>query len=118
MDEQYPQRLVEKALMMAATILLDNQDQRGEPLIFHAIRVGLAGATDAERIVGFLHPTVEKGRMRGHDWSTELPPELVAALEAYTCETGEGVFVRLARISENDLAKRVWVHNIADELRR
>lgn len=50
---------VDRAIETAITYHEGQRDKAGMPYILHPLRVGAAGLTEAEQIVGFLHDTLE-----------------------------------------------------------
>lgn len=93
-------------------------DKAGMPYILHPLQVGLAGKSDAEKIVGFLHDVVEDSDTTlGHLWSLGVPAEVVRAVDALTKREGETYASYIVRVSENDLARAVKLNDLADNLR-
>jgi len=54
-----PEASVDDAIRQVSYALYDKKDEQGQPLIFHALKVGLAGANDEEKICGFLYHILE-----------------------------------------------------------
>lgn len=50
------------AIGMATLAFLPDFDKQGKPAVLHAYRVGMAGKTMSEQIVGYLHDVVEDNK--------------------------------------------------------
>lgn len=58
---------VELAIRMATEAHHGQFDRSKQPYILHPLRVGAAGQTEDEQIVGFLHDTIEDTTLQGAD---------------------------------------------------
>ena len=55
---------IEVTVLITAFIMNGHKDKSGEPLLFHCLRVGMAGANEKERVLGFLHDCWEDNQER------------------------------------------------------
>ena len=106
------------AVAIAADAHGDQVDKAGWPYILHPLRVGLAGRTDPERVVGFLHDVFEDS---GYDARRVLllgmPDDVVRTVEVLTKRQGECYEDYLARVKADPLARAVKLNDLADNLR-
>lgn len=114
-----PSNLYAGAIHLANEVHRCQEDKAGFPYILHVLRVGLAGANDRERIVGWLHDVVEDG---GPDYlkylqSRHFPSDVIDAVEALTCRKGENYEDYLVRVKANPLARAVKLNDLSDNLR-
>lgn len=119
------------AVIMAAGSMFNVFDKQGVPTLYHAMRVGLSGKTDDERTLGFLHDLVEDnmeefrkaGEQIGRDWDIafdaleqDFSIEIIRALRAITRKPDESYKDYILRLAENDLATRVKLHDLDDNM--
>lgn len=95
-------------------------EKSGAPYIEHCHRVAQAVETRDEKIVAYLHDTLEKG----HGWSPERLLEagfsrsVVSAVEALTRRAGETERAFVQRAVSNRLARPVKVADLRDNLQQ
>lgn len=98
----------------------DQKDKGGQPYILHVLRVGLAGQTDEERIVGFLHDVLEDGNDLYPEESLRkyypFPEHVMDAVVALTRQKGESYGAYLARVKANPLARKVKLNDLLDNM--
>ena len=76
---------IDDAVALAAKAHEGQKDYDGNPVILHPLTVGLAGETENEQIVGFLHDVVEDTSYTFDDLLHEgFSPEVVDALRLLT----------------------------------
>lgn len=107
---------VERAIAIAAEAHTGQVDKAGQPYILHPLRVMLAQASDAARIVGVLHDVVEDTGYSLEDLRQEgFGNEVLEALEAVTHrgeETYEEFIQRSA--SAGSIARSVKYADLLD----
>lgn len=110
------------AVDLARMTHADQVDKQGEPYIWHVLRVGLAGRTNDEKIVGLLHDTIED-----HPEIITLAlieakfgPVIATAVEAITRLPGEEYHNSYIakRVAGNALATPVKLRDSRDHLGR
>lgn len=99
------------------------RDKGGDEYMWHVCRVGMAGTTPEEQVVGLLHDTLE-----------DVPPTLTRlrvdgaihlaygeavqdAVWALTRQDDEPYLEYLKRLSANPLAVQVKLHDLMDNMR-
>lgn len=81
--------LIDTALRIATAAHAGQTDRDGNPVILHALTVGLMGHTDEEKVAGFLHDVVEDSDLSFNDLLREgIPTGIVNALRLLTHEAG------------------------------
>lgn len=93
-------------------------DKAGEPYILHPLRVMIAMETEVERIVGVLHDVIEDTEwmlveLGEHEGFSET---VLEALDAVTRCEGEPYFCFINRVSRNDVARRVKMADLRDNM--
>jgi hypothetical protein len=107
-----------KAVALANEAHLGQVDKGGFPYILHVLRVGLAGRTDVETVVGFLHDAIEDGEVTDQTLrARRFPDEVVAAVVALTHRTGDTYEEYLEQVKANPIARSVKLNDLADNLR-
>lgn len=104
---------VEEAVRIAAIALVGKPDT-----LLHALRVGLAGSTDDERVLGFLHDVIEDTTFSADILRFKFGVNMMLALAAITREPGEGYSAYITRVERNQLAKAVKINDLKDNLAR
>ncbi|WP_047099187.1 HD domain-containing protein [Chryseobacterium lactis] len=109
--------LLEKAISIATQAHAGQTDKSGKPYILHVLRVMMKGKTEDEMICGILHDLVEDT-----DWSFEklkeegFPETVINALELVTRKNNERYSDFIERIAGNDLAIRVKLNDLEDNM--
>lgn len=92
-------------------------DKSGEPYILHPLRVMLAMANETDRVVAVLHDVVEDSDAVGHgDILAFFGEGVHTAVFALTRQEGEAYTAFIERCKGNDIARRVKLADIADNL--
>lgn len=100
-----------------ATLFHSGQKRRGgEPYIIHPIRVSQGVSGETEKVVALLHDVVEDTSCSFKDVYDYFGPEVVRAVHALTRRPHESYKSFMYRIKDNDIATRVKVADIADNL--
>lgn len=107
------------AIAWTAEAFAEKVDRQGQPAIFHALRVMMAGQTENERIVGVLHDVVEDSLITLDDIAFDFDSEIVNAIDALTRrEAYETYREYIQRLAPNDLARAVKLADLADNIER
>lgn len=112
---------LESALQIALNAHRVQRDLDGMPVVLHPLRVGLAGRTENEMLVGFLHDVVEDTDMGIEDIAKEeFGKDVVEALTLLTHEEGMPYedYVRRIVESGNELALAVKRNDLKDNISR
>jgi (p)ppGpp synthase/HD superfamily hydrolase len=129
--------ILNHAINIATTYHQGQLDKQGQPYILHPLRVGAAGKTLAEQIVGFLHDTIEDtpaslGMIRA-EFDTEIMNAVRAMTRGYfanggclyfkqpninTSFTKEPYFAFIHRVLQDPIARKVKINDIEDNLSR
>jgi len=110
--------LIAHAIRFASFAFGFKLDRLGKPMILHSLRVGLAGKTPDQMIVGFLHDVVEDTDKTLDDLAV-WPDHIVVAVDALSRRDGEGYVAFIERIrAAGPLAIAVKRNDIADNLAR
>ncbi len=111
---------LQRAIDIADAAHRGQVDKTGEPYIEHCRRVADAVASRDEKIVAYLHDTLEKG----HGWSVERLDEagfskhVITAVDALTRRSGEKEEAFVRRAASNKLARPVKLADLKDNLRQ
>lgn len=92
-------------------------DRNDQPYIGHLFRVMDAGQTLEEKIVGILHDLIEDTQLRLVDLSHEgFSEEIIDAVHALSKLENEDYEHYLQRVKKNDLAVRVKLNDLSDNM--
>ena len=89
-------------------------DKAGEPYIHHPERVALRLKTDDEKVVAWLHDTVEDSDLSIEEIEKVFGPDTACAVKAITRECGEDWDKYLHRVKENRIACKVKISDLID----
>jgi hypothetical protein len=109
--------IIDAAVALACRVHAGQVDKSGKPYILHPLRLMLKFEDVDEQVVSVLHDVVEDG-----DVTLEELRELgvssaaVAAIDCLSKREGELYEDFIARIKPNDLARRVKIADIRDNL--
>ena len=109
--------LLSKAITIALRAHEGQVDKAGRPYASHIMRVTEMCNTLDEKITGALHDIVEDTQ-----WTLEMlydegfPKHIVDAVEHLTRREGEGYSDYISRIKENELASRVKINDLNDNM--
>jgi (p)ppGpp synthase/HD superfamily hydrolase len=93
-------------------------DKAGKPYILHPLRVGAAGLTEEEQIVGFLHDVVEDTGIMLHELRMDFGNEIADAIDSVTRRENETYKEFILRAAQNPIGKAVKINDIKDNLKR
>jgi guanosine-3',5'-bis(diphosphate) 3'-pyrophosphohydrolase len=110
--------LIEKAIHLARLWHVNQVDKGGMPYILHVLRVGLAGLTEDEMVVGFLHDLVEDtlvtlGQLHDEGFTVDQ----VEAVYHLTRPKGFDYHAYIQILARNPLARAVKLNDLEDNLR-
>lgn len=109
--------MINKALKIAHRAHLGQVDKGGVPYILHPIRVALHCETDAEKVVALLHDVVEDTSFTLEDLKAEgISRNLLDAIDSLTNREGESYDEFICRVSQNELAVRVKIQDLKDNM--
>ena len=108
---------LEKAISIAVTVHRGQRDKAGKPYILHPLRLMHKCATEAEMIVAVLHDVIEDTDVTIDHLEREgFDTEVLQALQCLTKTKGEHYPDFIARVSKNDLARRVKIVDLTDNM--
>jgi len=110
---------VDKAILIAVGAHFDQKDKAGEPYILHPLRVMIKYdlLKEEEKIVAVLHDVLEDTVVTALDLvKGGFSSVVMDALCCITRNKGEDYSVYLRRVKSNDIAKRVKVADLLDNL--
>lgn len=111
------EELLSKAITIALRAHEGQVDKAGRPYASHIMRVTEMCNTLDEKITGALHDIVEDTQ-----WTFEMlydegfPKRIVDAVECLTRREGEDYFDYISRVKENELASRVKINDLNDNM--
>ncbi len=111
------EELLSKAITIALKAHEGQVDKAGRPYASHIMRVTEMCNTLDEKITGALHDIVEDTQ-----WTFEMlydegfPKHIVDAVECLTRREGEDYFDYISRVKENELASRVKINDLNDNM--
>lgn len=108
---------LEQAIAIAVSAHAGQRDKNGEPYILHPLRVMLSLSDETDRIVGVLHDVLEDSNLEAEIVDQGFSQEIIAALVAVTRSGGERYKDFITRAKQNDIARRVKIADIKDNLR-
>lgn len=124
-DEWYEQQrqasLIDKAIALAVEAHSSDIDLDGNPTILHALSVGMAGESDNEKIVGFLHDVIEDTPYTFEDIAAVgFDQDTIEALHLLTHDKQIPYMEYIARIcdSGNKTAINVKLNDLNHNLKR
>lgn len=93
-------------------------DKLGKPYIDHLFRVGFRGKSVSEMKVGILHDIIEDTDMTLSELKRTglLSDEELDAIDHLTRKEGETYFDYINRVSKNELATKVKLNDLRDNL--
>lgn len=109
--------MIDQALTIAVRVHAGQVDRGGRPYILHPLRLMHRCRSDEEMIVALLHDTVEDGDITLKDLiEAGFSEHVVNAVDCLTKREGEGYEQFVERICPNDLARRVKILDIEDNM--
>lgn len=108
--------MFEAAVVTAMQCHAGQVDKAGQPYLLHVFRVAGRGRTLEEQVLGLLHDTREDSDIKTDVLRLSFTDEIIEALAAITREPGEAYDAYIERLAHNDLARRVKIHDLCDNL--
>lgn len=113
---------IDEAVEIATQVFAGERDLDGKPALLHALAVGMAGKTNDEKIVGFLHDVVEDSKWEVEDLMREgFSEEVTRAVAILTHEKWHETYEQyIDRIihSGNILAINVKINDLKHNIER
>jgi hypothetical protein len=109
--------ILDAAVALACRVHAGQVDKSGKPYILHPLRLMLKFEGVDEQVVSVLHDVVEDGDVTLDDLrAMGVSDAAVAAIDCLSKREGELYEDFIARIKPNDLARRVKIADICDNL--
>jgi (p)ppGpp synthase/HD superfamily hydrolase len=111
--------LLERAIALAVEAHAGHRNASGRPYLLHPLRVMMRVDTETEQAVAVLHDAVENAADRVTLESLRrdgYPEEVVDAVDRLTRREGESYEAFVERIAPSELARRVKLADLADNL--
>ena len=108
--------LLHTAIQNALSAHGSQVDKEGKLYILHPLRVMLRGKTEHEQIVGVLHDVIEDTPLEYEDIQAHFGNYLADAVDALTRVPGESYGKFIDRVKRNELATKVKLNDLADNL--
>ncbi len=112
---------IEEAIELALTTFRGQKDLDGKPAVLHSLAVGMAGKTQDEMIVGFLHDVVEDSDISFDDLAEMgFQSHIIEALRLCTRDKSVPYenYVDGIIDSGNDIAMQVKLNDLSHNLHR
>jgi (p)ppGpp synthase/HD superfamily hydrolase len=110
--------LVDESIRLALQAFAGKLDKSGRPAILHSLRVGAAGKTWEEQVVGFLHDVLEDTDMSDGVLRNVFGDDIMIALDSVTRAPGESYRAYVRRAGANKIGRAVKVTDLRDNLAR
>jgi len=108
----------ERAIAIAVAAHQGQRDKKGEPFIYHLLRVMLTVHGSALRQVALLHDLLEDTYWTASDLvAAGFSPDVIRAIELLTRDPNETYCEYMVRLSKNTLAKASKLADIQDNYR-
>lgn len=109
--------LLDRAIEIAKVCHEGQKDKIGKPYIEHPLRVMNSLTDTKSKIVGVLHDVVEDTDTELKDIEKMFGKEIADALDAISRMDGEDYINYIARVKKNDLATKVKIADLNDNLK-
>jgi len=107
---------LERAIALAVDAHAGQTDKAGATYIRHPLRIMQQMETPQERVVAVLHDIVEDTEYTPAMIEEEFDKEIRDAIVGLTKQDGESYFEFVERASANDLAQKVKIADIEDNM--
>lgn len=108
---------LEKAINIAIKAHSGQVDKAGQPYILHPLRVMFRFETEVEMIVAVMHDVIEDSDFTSQDLAKlGFSDAVLKALDCLTKRSNEDYDSFILRVSQNDLARKVKMEDIKDNL--
>ena len=110
-------KLTRKAIRLCFEAHREQTDKSGMPYVFHPFHVAESMTDECSTVVALLHDVIEDTDITKEDLSRMgFPTEAVDALCLMTHSKDDDYFDYVARIKENDVARRVKISDLKHNL--
>ena len=108
---------IDKAIKVACNAHAGQMDKAGKPYILHPLRLMMKFNNAQEQVVAVLHDVVEDSDMTLESLASAGFSELIVdALDCLSKRGGEDYEDFIKRISPNELARKIKIEDIKDNL--
>jgi len=108
---------IQTAISIACDAHGDQLDKAGEAYILHPLRLMLQFDDERLRIIAVLHDVIEDSEITLEDLKSKgFGEEILRALDRLTKKSSESYEQFIGRVSKNDLAKKVKIADLKDNL--
>lgn len=108
-----------KALNFAVTYHGHDEDKIGKPVILHPLMVMMRMETEQEKTLALLHDVIEDTHATFNDLRRNgFSDDTIASLDAITRREGEKYFDYIDRLSRDELATKVKIQDLQDNMAR
>jgi GTP diphosphokinase / guanosine-3',5'-bis(diphosphate) 3'-diphosphatase len=112
-----PADVLEKALGIALIAHAGQKDKAGAPYIMHPLRLMMTAAGLDAQVTALLHDVLEDSDITEDDlYAAGIPPHICAAVATLTRQLDETYEEFIERIACDELARRVKILDIQDNL--
>ncbi|MGI0809720.1 GTP pyrophosphokinase [Pseudomonas aeruginosa] len=109
--------LIETALERALSAYRGKRDKAGQPYVLHPLRLMAKMHDEISQVVSLLHDVIEDSDVTAEDLREDGFPEIVIeAVVALTRQAGESYMAFIERLKPNELARKVKLADIEDNL--
>lgn len=109
--------MLNRAIAIAANAHDGQVDKGGNPYILHPLRVMMHCESEDARICAVLHDVIEDTNVTFGDLESQgFRSEILVALDCLTKRNGESYDDFIGRVLENELACRVKLADLADNM--
>jgi len=108
---------LDNAIAIAIKAHAGQVDKAGQPYILHPLRLMFRFLSEAEMIVAVMHDVVEDSAFTLDELKNiGFSDKILSAIECLTKRHGESYESFISRVLKNDLARKVKVEDIKDNL--
>ena len=108
---------LDQAICIATKAHSGQTDKAGKPYILHPLRLMFQFDTETEMIAAVLHDVIEDSDITCDDlMSAGFSDEVISAIDCLSKRKNENYDRFILRVSENDLARKVKIEDIKDNL--
>ena len=108
---------LDQAILIAINAHAGQVDKAGQPYILHPLRLMLRFQSGDEMIVAVMHDVIEDSAVTLDDLKgAGFSKMIVEAIECLTKRNDEGYETFVSRVSKNNLARKIKVEDIKDNL--
>jgi len=110
-------KLLDRAILIAAESHLGQVGRDGEPYVLHPIRMMIQAKTGEEKTVAVLHDVIEKTSIDiTYLIEAGFSDKIMQAIDSLTRRDSESYDEYIDRVEKNDLAKKIKIIDLDDNL--